>query len=294
MADQQKLIRWILDNANKLDLKLKQLTWIDVFEREAYDLEASLRVGNLSFVGRGAASDSDSAICKSVCEAIERFFCFENKISSTGIAGHFDPELAKTNAKLELIERMALSLHVKNKIPFDCLKTEMIEVQLENKHFVNMNLHTLKMLSPNGITAIFCLCEGVTTEVGLGGILGLGCDYDEATAVKKAKIECLRNVKALKNSHIEPISKTDFDKLEKVSAKNRQQLLFEKSYCYHIIESLIHTEKISLKSSFDFPQLKLIFKQLTAPAAELLNCPLQFFQCKETTGLLFSEAEFVG
>ncbi len=295
MASQQKLIKWILGNANKLDLRVRQLTWINAFEQDPCDLEANIRIGELAFIGRGAANDGDSAICKSVCEAIERFFCFENKISSTGVAGHFDPDLAKRNAEFELIERTALALHVQNLIPFERLDTKVIKVQVQDNDPIQMNLHLLKMISPLEVSAIFCLCEGVTTGAGIGGILGLGCDYDKATAIKKAKIECLRNVKALKYEFIDSISKEEFDKIENLTAKNRQQLLFDKSYCEKLIKNLIYTETRSPgKSPFVFPQLKLGFEQLSASASELLDCPLQFFQCKDNSGLSFSEAEFVG
>jgi ribosomal protein S12 methylthiotransferase accessory factor YcaO len=92
MARQSEVTEWILKNQNALDLQVTKLTWIDQALPGYVDIAVRLRVGTQQTEGRGTDRSEEVALGKAVCEAIERVFCIERGISSTGLAGHLSAD----------------------------------------------------------------------------------------------------------------------------------------------------------------------------------------------------------
>ena len=130
MANNQRLGQWALNQAKAVKLHVTRLEWIGDFFPGFTDLQVKIEIDSKVFEGRGSDLDKDVALAKGLTEAIERFICFSNRITSLGVAGHYDFEKAKENAFLEFIERSLLSYHYENKIPMRKLSVKSLDVQV--------------------------------------------------------------------------------------------------------------------------------------------------------------------
>ncbi len=294
MACQKELTDWILSHAEALDLRVQKLTWIEEFFDDGwFDLDVSMQIDGKRYSGRGAAKDDDTALAKGFCEAVERFICTTKKISSTGVAGHFDSVCAKANAELELIERIAVANHFGKRIPFERVYNETVTVALLGGRSANLNVHIVKMVAPSNFSAILCLAEGVTTGEAIGGIVGLGCGLDQTVAITKARVECLRNVTALRAEPLDAITKLEFDKIMKPTARDSQRLLLDTSYCQNLMDGLIKGEP-SKSTSCDFPDFHANFEKLEIADQIFQNCPLTFFRSTNALSSSAVDLEWVG
>lgn len=292
MAHQHQLTQWILSNQNALDLRVRELTWIHSVFPGMVDLSVTIMLEGKSVRGRGIDQQEDQALGKAVCEAIERFLCLHYGIPSTGVAGHYDAQEAKNNAKLEWIERSSLFLHVKKGTSLTALSSEVTDVIWRGQS-AKAGLHTFQMTAPQGYSAIVCLVEGVSTSAGFGGILGLGCDYIHDRAILKAKLECLRSVALLQDRPPLPISFADFRKIENPNSDERKRLLFDFTYCSSLMDTLFKVSGAHSASSGVDPQLS--WNEITLSPAIPGDCPLRFFRCMDQVAPEHSPyLEFVG
>lgn len=291
MAHQHELTNWILKNSGSLDLRVAELTWIRALHPGMVDLRAAVTLDGKEFEGRGSDTNEDRALGKAVCEAIERFVCHSHAIASIGVAGHFDESLAKKNARLELIERASLFHHVDSSVPMGEIQTRELKIVIEGRQ-ATVSLRFLEMATLPGIAAVLCLAEGVTTGAAIGGILGLGCAESQVEAIAKAEIECLRNVAALADIPMFPLSKDIFSKIGKPSSEDRRRLLFDFDYCSNLLESLLGRVKDSIATKM--PALQPTWINLDLPKAVPANCPLQFFRCMDQSTQKPLYLEFVG
>ena len=90
MADHERLSQWVLSTAKDLNLRVTNLDWIDSYCKDYFDIAVKIEIDSKIYEGRGSDIDSTVALMKGVTEAIERFVCRTNNISSIGIAGHYD------------------------------------------------------------------------------------------------------------------------------------------------------------------------------------------------------------
>lgn len=291
MAHQLELTNWILKNSATLDLRITELAWIRSVHPGMVDLSATVTLGGKEFEGRGSDASEDRALGKAVCEAIERFVCHSHAISSTGVAGHFEELLAKKNARFEFIERASLFHHIENSLPMSVIRAREMKIAIGGRQ-TTANLRFFEMAASPEIAVVLCLVEGVTTGAAIGGILGLGCAESKEEAMAKAEIECLRNVAALAEIPMVPLSKTEFSKIEKPSAEDRRRLLFDFDYCSSLLEKLLGRAKDS--GSTQMPELHLTWMNLDLPQAVPANCPLQFFRCVDQSTQKPLYLEFVG
>ena len=292
MARQHELTQWILSNQHALDLKVRELTWIRPAFPGMTDLSVTITLEGIDVRGRGIDQQEDRALGKAVCEAIERFLCLHHGIPSTGVAGHYDMQEGKQNAKLEWIERACLYSHAKNGISLAPLSSEIVDVSYSGQS-TKAGLHTFKMIVPQGYSAIACLVEGVSTSAGFGGILGLGCDKMRDRAMLKAKLECLRSVATLEDCPPIAISYSDFCRIENPNGNERKRLLFDFSYCASLMNTLFKVSNTQGASVIEEP--RLTWNEILLPPTIPNECPLRFFRCMDQEAPEHSPyLEFVG
>lgn len=288
MASQHELRKWILKNQDILDLEVRELTWIRSCYPGMLDLDVSISIDGREFKGRGSDQNEDVALGKAVCEAIERFMCWERKISSTGVAGHFDECAARENARLEYVERASLSFHFKNRTSLLQVAKKEISINVLGRN-QSAQFHTFQISSPLDHVIRLCLVEGVNYAFRFGGILGLGCAKTESAALQKAELECMRSVSALSDFEISPISQLEFREIEKPSSEQRKRLLFNADYCGNLMTWLFEgSGKLLPMESPEY-----FYSELRSSNRILKDCPLRFFKCEAEQEANFS-LEFVG
>tara|TARA_B110001454_G_scaffold43791_1_gene42834 strand:- start:797 stop:1675 length:879 start_codon:yes stop_codon:yes gene_type:complete len=292
MANYEGLNRWILDSADILNLQVTQLDWIHEYFQGHYDLDVKVEIDSKTYSGRGSDLDSNLALVKAVCESIERYVCDENKISSTGVAGHLDFDLAKENALLEYIERISIWSHHNQKNGMKLISSEGFVIDTKDYGKIDFNLLQFEMIVPVGFIGIFTLAHGLDSGKNFGGIVGAAVSRDIHTAQTKSKIECLRNVSALKVDSIVPIAHRQFKKISKPTSKDSQGLLFDPSYCKDLIENL--NIKHDMKTDFNLDINTLNFSELKFSTLALNECPLKFVRCLDQNSNPAPDAEFVG
>ncbi|MCK6596836.1 MAG: hypothetical protein L6Q37_00610 [Bdellovibrionaceae bacterium] len=275
MANHEGLSQWVLSSAKDLNLRVTKLDWIDRYYKGYSDIEAKIQIDLKMYSGRGSDFDSTTALMKTVTESIERFVCHANKISSIGVAGHYNLEIAKENALLEFFERSIIWSHFHKKIGMKCVSTE-----------------SISMNAPDGYFGVFTLAEGLESGFEIGGIMGASVARDLDKALKKSSIECLRNVSALANYSHESLSYEQFKKIQKPSSEDSQNLLFNKSYCQELLD-IVSKENIGeMPTALGIGQL--IFEELPYSALVLKDCPLRFVRCLDQNRNPAPDTEFVG
>lgn len=292
MANLERLSQWVLGSAKDLNLQVTKLDWISDYYKDHLDIAVKMEIDAKTYEGRGSDVDSTLALMKGVTEAVERFVCRTNNVSSIGVAGHYDLELAKNNALLEFIERTSIWNHYSNKIGMKPISVHHISVMTKDFGAVSLKVHQFQMNTPQGYFGVFTLAEGLTSGFEIGGIMGASVcrNYDEA--LKKSSIECLRNVAALSVHSHRSLSNEEFKKIEKPTSEDSQNLLFDKSYCKKLIEIL--SADNSKEQSFHNDLENLIFEELPYSALVLKDCPLRFAICLDQNRNPAPDTEFVG
>jgi hypothetical protein len=283
MANQKTVTNWLVANRKKMDLRVKDCSWIRAHFPGWSDLEVSISVGGRPFVGRGSDPDADTALSKAFCEAVERYVCSANGISSLGVAGHFDAEAAKRNARLEFIERAAIADHHLSGLR---LSETAVPGHIErhfSAHGVSLKAY---VLVAGELPTVLCLANGLQASWRFGGILGLGTDPDQRQALSKALIECLRNLEAFIAEPKESLTCLEFDELSEPSAFDRQALLRNPEYFELFLKKFGEGEatRRTIAGSWE---------RLENPAAALLNCPLEFYRFRAVDEKRL-DLEFVG
>ena len=205
MEDKKELSRWLLDNSEDLHLRATQWKWVEEWIPQFYDFEASIVVDGQTFRGRGIDTNSDLAFTKAGAEAIERAICMENRIATHGVAVHTDDELARLNARNELVERDRFFCHYLTRTAFqkktietthtpaDGSISEGVGVDFEsiqNKLETHgVEIYVFNMAPLNSIQSVICISQGK----GIGFTIGLGASENPHTATQKALTECLMN-----------------------------------------------------------------------------------------------------
>lgn len=294
MANNQRLGQWALNQAKALKLHVNRLEWIGDFFPGFIDLQVKIEIDFKIFEGRGSDLDKDVALAKGLTEAIERFICFSNRITSLGVAGHYDIEKAKENAFLEFIERSLLSYHYENKIPMRKLSVKSLDVHVLRKGISTFSLHQFQMQDCGDLHGVFTLAEGLTSSPQLGGIMGASVSHDLHSAITKSTIECMRNVSALSQFQLSSLNVQDFREIQNPTSEDSRRLLFDPEYCQNLLD-IFSTPNAT--SNFTFSQLKknqMKFEELKSSHPLLKDCPLVFVRCLDANGSSTPNVEFVG
>ncbi len=274
MARQEKLTTWILKNDERLDLRVQELSWITNIFPGWHDLQVSISVSGEKFVGRGSDRNSNVALGKAVCEAVERSVCFHHGISSLGVAGHLNAELAGENARLEWIERTSFSYQIENKIHLEPLAHAESDI-FKHYNARGVSIGFFRIVSPENHFVVLCLAQGGRAHPIFGGILGLGASLNINTAKQKALLECLRSLEFFLHTKPTSLSEEEFRKIEKPKAQDRQALFRDPVYFRRLVTSLSQPQRV-----VDLPEGK--FHSLALDRT-LEDCPLVFMRYSSET-----------
>lgn len=289
MARQSEVTAWILKNQNALDLQVTKLTWIDRVLPGYVDLSVRLKVGKHQTEGRGTDASEEVALGKAVCEAIERLFCIERGIQSTGLAGHISFELAKKEALKEFIERATLAQHLSTGSLFEIISEKPVQFSLLGQNIEGLAFQ-FRLISPAGYETALVMYEATNSKQPFGGVLGIGCEINYEEALKKAEIEALRSIAALAKIPITPLTYEEFQKTDPKRGEHRKRLLMDADYCRKLINKIKSFTKKMNPISIE----NLSFENMGHPVDLPSGCPLHFVRCQGTPTLDESSLEFVG
>lgn len=239
MASPARLASWLVDNADSLNLQVKEVQWPKAFGlRNLWDYQVSIEVENQRFIGRGSAGSEELAFVKAGGEAIERAYCAGNGIHSIGIAAHIIDSAAKQKASEEWLERSAFFLHFNSKTPFALVSFAEITALLpeyvraiEKVRARGIDIDFYSAKTGPGFSVLLCRASGLNASPRWGGIVGLGSSSSRKEAATSAVIEVLRNVSAvIDRGPLEPISDEEFRKIKDPKGWDRQRLAMSPLY----------------------------------------------------------------
>lgn len=280
MAYQTALTDWILRNDERFDLRVQELTWIRNVFPGWYDLQVSISVFGEKFLGRGSDKNSNVALGKAFCEAVERSVCFRHGISSLGVAGHWKGELAGENARLEWIERASFAHQIENRLALEPIAHTEPEV-LDRYRAIGIAIDFFRIVSPVNTPVVLCLADGAQATPTFGGIMGLGASADLEAAKRKALFECLRSLEFFLHTKSASLGEEEFRRIEKPTAQDRQALIRDLDYFRLLRASLSHPPQ-----AVRLPEGKL---QLLALDPAFKGCPLIFMRYAAASEILQPE-----
>lgn len=292
MADHERLSQWVLSTAKDLNLRVTKLDWIDSYYKGYSDIAVKIEIDSKIYEGRGADIDSTVALMKGVTEAIERFVCRANNISSIGVAGHYGQDAAKENSLLEFIERTSISTHFIQKIGMKLKSAESISISTKDFGKVALKVHQFQMNAPENYFGVFTLAEGIDSGFEIGGIMGASVARNPEDALMKSSIECFRNVAALSAHSHGSMSYDQFIKIKKPSSEDSQDLLFNRQYCKTLLDTF--SQSTATRAALNVNLEDLIFENLDYSSSALKGCPLKFVKCLDQNRNPAPDIEFVG
>lgn len=236
MARQEEVTAWILRNDERFDLRVQELSWIKPIFPGWYDIQVSISIFGERFFGRGSDQDVNTALGKAVCEAVERATCFKHGISSVGVAGHVDLDLAKENARLEYIERFCFSRQIEKGFALEPFSAG--ENMSQRYASLGIEVGFFLLASPVETAVVLCLANGKRAVPSFGGVLGLGAAVDLHAARQKALMEALRSLEFYLHTKPPALSREAFQKIERPSSLDRQALLRDRDYFSGLLASL--------------------------------------------------------
>ena len=151
-------------------------------------------------------------------------------------------------------------------------------------------VHQFHLAAPNGLHVALVLYEAITAQMPFGGVLGLGCESNFESALKKAEIEALRSVAALDKVPITSLSYDEFQAITSRRGEHRKRLLMNPDYCRNLLERIRSFSNPANHGAIE----ELLFDDLGQPANLPKGCPLYFIRCYNKQGLDESPLEFVG
>lgn len=277
MAHCKKLNKWFLDHASKLDLKIGKGEWISKWCPGHFDFKAEISINESTFIGRGVDSNMDIAFSKACVEAMERAVCFEHNLRSSGVAGHFDRDLAKENAKNELIERDAFLCHYLSKYPFELFKP----IQNESIDYDNI----INRLAKSGIEIKFLKTTSANLKISLclavldngGAIIGLAASEAVQQATEKSFFECLINtVSYLDGNSTDAISSEDFKKINNPSPYDHFRLNLSKGSSSRFDYVLSDFEEILMNCN----SININYRELKSKNSLISSSPIVFMKAE--------------
>ncbi len=269
---------WILENSEKINLKITEYLWPADFYPELSDLSAEISIENKTFIGRGSDLDINTATRKAVVEAIERACAFfDGKRNSNGVAAHPIKDLAKKNATFELIERDAFLCHFLTSTPFEKVLESDLNFTSSEKNLIQkisafgVKFHHLYLINEKNCVGTITIAIGMDCKVPWGICFGMSVKEDLQESLNKSLMECIRHViPLLKTSAIETISEGDFSFLKEIAVENHFKLGLDLNYGDWFIKTFIGNaslNKLVTSTPFDikFVDLTGILKKFDIP-----------------------------
>lgn len=273
---------WIIRSAEKLKMKVEHLKWISLFLPETEDIHVSVSIGNRIYKGRGYSNTPDSALKKAISESVERVVGLEFAESTNGIASHVTLDLAKENARNELVERDLFLSHFRTNTPF-AFSSEMTRLIPESiRSFVfdagdSISIYSMKC---NNLGKGFvCLVSG---ESLWGGIIGLsfGSENDEQLIIK-ASLEAFRLYWHRRaNKSLNPGLHIDaFLKQNSWTFIDNGTLCLNRAYFDKIRHLFPRKELVDLRGFIQYSLTEFSFENLSEKYTNIENCPLFVVRC---------------
>lgn len=227
MDNQKKLKNWILKHIHTLDFKIERMEWINDWFPEYCDFNVKAYIDGNLIEGRGIDKDQDLALLKAFSELFERVTCKHYGIRSSGVAAHFDKQLARKNAKKELVERDAILSHFLTKEPFFLKEIYPWMNELKSR-LLKLGLALSFGEAYSSIKDYHVVAFKVSGGEKFGALWGYGADSDLSMAYQHAALECMVNVSAYLYGAYKPenIDLERFDRLETVNGVDHQRLHF--------------------------------------------------------------------
>ncbi len=292
MAHPNGLTSWLLNNTERLNLRVTSFNWVESWKLDAYrDFQVQIDVGGQTFTGRGTARGEDLAFLKAGAEAIERAFCKGHHIHTTGVAVHTDERLAIEAVTNELSERDAFFCHFYTKTPF--IPVESRYLYELTKLFKGVFDETL----PRGVkfqlfrarsmgTKVFiCVASGLSADPQFGGVIGLGSNINEWRSIQAAFWECTRSVAAvvLSTDQAATIAVEEFQTILRPTALERQRLSRNVDYWRSILPLFPEGNAdpaAQVRSVGDASHSLWRVERLECPFEELRTAPVHVYRAR--------------
>lgn len=247
MDNQKELKNWILENAHTLDIKIERMEWIKTWFPEFSDFNVKACFNGHIIEGRGIDKDQDSALLKAFSEIIERMTCKRLGIRSNGVAAHFDKDLARMNARMELVERDAILSHFLTNEPFFLKETFPWMREFEKK-LLSIGLEVSFGEAYSAVKDCRVVVCKILGKEKFGAFWGHGVNSNLSNAYYHAALECMVNVSANLYGAYKPqgIDLESFMQLDSVNGLDHQRLHFFKDLIEFKIDESCKSERAFL------------------------------------------------
>lgn len=199
MDDAKELIQWALNSRDRLNVELTNFSWPKQFGLNQADFHFKFILDGKTYEGRGMSPSSNTAIIKSIVEAIERTTIDCNSLkSSNGVAAHFNIQLAQENALCELIERDIFLCN------YLCVNAGVREI--ENHLLPNVILKSLTHFNHDNVQfkfyqlgtllqrhVVLAIANGFKSNNPFGCVIGIAANINLESAILSAFNEAARS-----------------------------------------------------------------------------------------------------
>ena len=219
-------------------------------------------------IGRGTSTDESVAFEKATSEALERLVCFENDISTEGVAAFPSESGARQNATLEALERELFRYHLENKISFySAQPSESVDGISAALDSYGASISWMKMHTLPPYESSVCLVKKDDRF-----FLGLGFGENSSEVQLHSAIEALRNFAAYNENPKRFLEQVELNS----DLWNCSDNFFDKNKNVF--------QDVSLPSSTVFKIDKIPIKIQSIRSTSSLEIPLHFAQAKVTGG----------
>lgn len=190
----QAFPKWILSQSKELNLRVQEATWTREWIPDFYSMHSSIEVGGQKILGHGLDRSQEKAFVKSAAEAIERAFCIENNLHTSGIAAFTEFEEAQSNASFELKERDLFLCHHLTQIPFvNFLEISGFDKAITKLKELKITIRALQMNAPENEYGVACFAVSENEKYDFSTLIGLGYGNNLKQSLEKAFLECLES-----------------------------------------------------------------------------------------------------
>jgi hypothetical protein len=193
MAHQTPIVRWMLDNRDRVKPSFIQYDWPSRYLNGLSDFSTTISIGGIQSIGRGVDADRELALEKSAAEAVERYICQALQMDSEGFAVSGDPD-ANAHAKRETLERYYFRQHRVKRLPFMSMNASLVLPQGIVEEFENRNgdsgeLSLSKMASSSPFQGFVAILHFEGKPI----CLGISLNHDSQRAANSAFNEAMIN-----------------------------------------------------------------------------------------------------
>lgn len=244
----RKRIKHILESADKFGLKVMRPKHIQRFLPDVSEYRVFVNLFGREVQGIGIDHDEDTAFLKGFSEAVERAFCIELNIPSTGVAAHFSEALAKESAKNELIERDAFfTKYLLGRGGIKQAETSLLG--LIDKSLIRHGIVEIFDISNSSEIATYLTVSKLPND---GIVIGLGCSQDKKQAIEKALFESISRLTYFSDYGKERNDKVDDNLLTNIESN---EFLSSRLYLNSKETTIIDSELDRLEYSISYTEI---------------------------------------